>query len=205
MTRQVYKMAMVVALAGVGLAYAQEEETRYEPEPTTKEVMSTAQLEGGVNFYSGGMAGLTVVGPAWGVRMGAHAGLLGGEIAYRGAYNIIADDVGLGEDAGSIWKNGVSALAKVGPTFDERLTPYLGAGIGTSFLHPTQNATPAFRDDVVFEIPLAVGVDYRAKHFNAGLRGSWTPLVGLEVADGGPFSDTNGGAFLTTLNLGGVF
>lgn len=196
MNAKTWRPGLVLALlAFAGAAFAAEEQVRS---------MGLA-VNGGLNMYSGGLAGLTNAGPAWGASaiVDSAIPLLETELAYEGGRNNIDDSI-IDENGAAIWKNGVSALAKVGPTLYEHIAPYLGVGIGGSFLHPSAAATPVFQDDFVFEVPFAAGLDWRSETFMAGVRATWRPFVGLEVADG-PLGSPNGGLFVTTANVGGRF
>jgi hypothetical protein len=163
------------------------------------------RLNAGIGNYTGDLSSHTGTGPTWGVAVGLRAwNLLAGELAYEGSRNGI-DDTRLSSGGAAIWRNGLSAMAMIAPEVTENLRPYLGAGLGASYINPSEDAEIAYRNDFVTEVPLAAGVDYQLGILNAGVRATYRVLFGEEFAEPTSGPSTQGGLLTATLNLGGRF
>jgi hypothetical protein len=154
-------------------------------------------VRGGLTSYMGELGNATDMGAFLGVHVDMRPLTWGGvEFGYEGSANAFSG----GYDNGSLWRHNVGALAKVGPEINA-FRPFVGAGFGVSFLNPSDEAVGlAYRNDVITEVPLAAGIDYRVGDILLGARATYR-LVGGE--DFGPVDETN---LLTTgISLGGSF
>lgn len=165
--------------------------------------MSVA-LEGGLGGYTGGLADSTAVGPVWGVRVGQDMEILGGELAYQGSRNPIEDARLV--DGGAVWRHGLEGLAKAGVEVGANVRPFVGAGLGVSYVNVSDTADPPYRNDFLAQIPLAAGVDWNRGALHAGVRASYSILLFDEFAEPTPSADNPGGGLLTgSLVVGGEF
>ncbi|OJT25244.1 hypothetical protein BO221_12910 [Archangium sp. Cb G35] len=154
-------------------------------------------VSGGLNTYTGDIGDNTTAGGFLGVQANSRPlPLLGVELGYEGARNAFEDI------DGGLWRHNVGALAKVGPELlaNGSLRPFVGAGFGVSLLNPSEDGELFFENDVVTEVPLAAGVDYKFGGVTAGARATYR-LVGGE--DLGLAQDGNIVNF--GIQLGGAF
>lgn len=202
------KMAGVVAVA-VGLAgpaFAIEatrvaERLNFDQEQTKVGV----DVRAGLGGFTGDLSDDTGVGPLLGINAGAQPWrLLGIEAGYEGQRLPVDEDLaGEGE---SLWRHNVGLLAKVGPMLDQKWRPFVGAGVGLSYLNPSEGAEGPFDNDFVTEVPLAAGVDYRLGNIFAGARATYRILGGEEfVVDPTTADDDKGSLFNASIMVGGRF
>ncbi|WP_052518591.1 hypothetical protein [Archangium violaceum] len=154
-------------------------------------------VSGGLNTYTGDLGDTTNSGGFLGVQANSRPlPLLGVELGYEGSRNAFEDI------DGGLWRHNVGALAKVGPELlaNGSLRPFVGAGFGVSLLNPSDDGELLFENDVVTEVPLAAGVDYKFGGVTAGARATYR-LVGGE--DLGLAQDGNIVNF--GIQLGGAF
>ncbi|HEX5750768.1 MAG TPA: hypothetical protein VFZ09_31370 [Archangium sp.] len=154
-------------------------------------------VTGGLNTYTGDIGDDTGPGGFLGLQANSRPlPLVGLELGYEGSRNPFEDI------NGGLWRHNVGALAKVGPELgaNGNLRPFVGAGFGVSLLNPSEDAEVLFDNDVVTEVPLAAGVDYKFGGVTAGARATYR-LVGGE--DLGLAQDGNIVNF--GLQLGGAF
>jgi hypothetical protein len=153
----------------------------------------------GVNNFTGAAGDLTGAGAFFGVNAGVRPWrMMGVELGYEGSRNPVeAVD-------GGLWRHNVSALAKVGPMLgqDQNIRPFLGAGVGLSYINPTGDAEDSFRTDYVSEVPLALGVETQLGPVNAGVRATYRLLGGDNFT---PDPDDNSNLFNVGLMIGGRF
>jgi hypothetical protein len=156
-------------------------------------------VRSGVTAFTGDLGGETDVGAFLGIQAEARPlQLLGVELGYEGSANGFEED-----DSGALWRHNVGALAKLGPVLDNRWMPFVGAGLGVSYLDPTGEAgTDVFDDDFVAEVPLAAGIEYRFSGVTAGARATYRIVAGEGFAPG---SIDEGDLFTAGLSLGGRF
>jgi hypothetical protein len=201
-------MAVGAALFALG-AWAQSPEKR--PIPGTEGISSDVDLDvkvnAGVSSFTGGLADHTNAGTAWGVSVGADRwGLVGVEVAYEGSRHPLEPIYAA--DGAAMFRNGVSGLARVGPTLEmenSNLRPYVGAGLGISYLNVNDRGEGRYQNDVMEEVPFALGLDYSRGFFTAGVRGTYRVLIDEEFAEPIQVGSTEGSLFTTTLNVGGKF
>ncbi|MFP2930617.1 hypothetical protein ACLESO_36550 [Pyxidicoccus sp. 3LG] len=142
----------------------------------------------GLGGYTGDLAETTNVGPLLGITALAKPWtLIGIEAGYEGQ-RLAIDDLRV-DDGEGIWRHNVDLLAKVGPTLDEKWTPFVGAGAGLSYLNPSDGADNIYENDFQTEFPIAAGLDYRFGNIIAGARATYS-FVGNEelVRDAAPAS-----------------
>lgn len=157
----------------------------------------------GLGDYTGDVASVTGLGTTFGVRAGAQQyDVVGLELGYGGSRNPL-DDARV-EDGAAVWRHGVDALVKLGPTLESNVRPFFGAGFGVSYLNANEEAEPLFNNDIMTQIPLAVGVELDRGSINAGVRATYEILMNEEFAeDAVAASDGN---YLTgQITIGGQF
>ncbi|HEX5746027.1 MAG TPA: outer membrane beta-barrel protein [Archangium sp.] len=166
----------------------------------------------GVGGLTGDLGARTAPGPLIGITAGAQPWqLLGVEAGVEGQRLPIDDDrVG---DNQAMYRYNLGVLAKAGPlVLQQKLRPYVGAGVGVSYLNATDGADAIYENDILAEVPLAAGLDYRfTDNVFAGARASYRILVGDEFADTAsvtlnPADDNPDGNLLNfALTVGGRF
>lgn len=192
-------------------------------EPIGAEEVSREQRPGfrvqanlGGATYGGDLAASSRPGALFGVSASTQAAdiesrTIGGEprldaeVGYESTTNMVSADVGTGD--GAIWRHNVSGLVKGGVTI-RRALPYVGAGIGASYVNVTDAAeSNGFRNDLMAEIPIAAGLDYSiSENVTAGARATYRGLFFDEFADPlTPTSNPGGGLLSANLSLGGRF
>ncbi|MGI5864331.1 MAG: acyloxyacyl hydrolase [Myxococcales bacterium] len=162
-----YFAGWLAAVLWAAPAGAQDERPE-EPAPSSFEV----RLRGGLGGYTGSYAPLTSVGPAWGLSIGFKtASWAGLELAYEGSQN------NLQGRGGALVRNGGFLLGRV---FCDRgeLFPYLAAGVGVTYVDPTQGAGASAIGDTVIEVPFALGLDWRRGVLSVGVRAAFNLLLG---------------------------
>lgn len=199
----------LVALCTAGPAFAAINATRVAPDLKYDEARTKVgvDLRGGVGGFTGNAGTWTAPGALWGVTADALPWrFLGVEAGYEGQRLPIADDrVGDGE---AMWRHNLSVMAKAGPPlFNDVLFPYVGAGLGLSYLNASEGAEFLYKNDFVEEVPLAAGVDvYLSRSVFAGARASYRALFGTSFADlATGTGQTSGGLLNFNLTVGGSF
>ncbi len=159
----------------------------------------------GLGGLTGDLGEQTGTGPMLGVAAGAQPWrALGIEMGYEGQRLPINDTlVGDGE---AMYRHNVGLLAKAGPLIDEKWRPFVGAGVGVSYLNATDGAEFLYDNDFISEVPLAAGLDYNFGAIFAGARATYRLMYGEEFADqataGG---EANGNLFNASITIGGRF
>jgi hypothetical protein len=157
----------------------------------------------GLGALQGQAGDETNTGPLIGISAGAQVHPdLGVEMGYEGQrFPVDSTLVGSGE---GIYRHNWGLTAKAGPLLAGHLRPFVAAGAGLSYFNPSEGAENVFRNDVAFEVPLSVGLDYNIGNVFAGARGSYNLLMGEGFADDLPGG--GGGNILNgTLMVGGRF
>ncbi|MCP3104815.1 hypothetical protein LZ198_38715 [Myxococcus sp. K15C18031901] len=156
-------------------------------------------VRSGLSLYTGNLGAQTGLGTFFALQADAQVlKALGVEAGYEGSANGFADIPNA-----TLWRHNVSAVAKLGPTVRERWKPFLGAGVGVSFLDPTAEANrDGFDDTFIAEFPLTAGLEYRYNGVTAGARATFRVLTG---GGWGPRHEDDGNLFNAGLSLGSRF
>jgi opacity protein-like surface antigen len=162
----------------------------------------------GVGGLTGDLGARTAPGPLLGITAGAQPWRnVGVEAGFEGQ-RLPIDDVRVGNEQ-AMYRYNAGVLAKAGPlVLDDKLRPYVGTGIGVSYLNVTDGAESLYDNDLMAELPLAAGVDYRfSSSIFAGARASYRVLFGDEFADDAITGDGNPDGNLLNFGLmvGGRF
>ena len=158
----------------------------------------------GLGGVTGELGDETGTGPLLGIAAGAQPWkALGIELGYEGQRLPLTEDfVGDGE---ALYRHNVGLLAKAGPLLDEKWRPYVGAGVGLSYLNVSDGAEPFYDNDIVQEVPLAAGLDYNfGGAIFAGARATYRLMYGEGYADDIE-GDDDGSLFNASITLGGRF
>lgn len=154
-------------------------------------------VRGGVSTFTGDLGDDTDMGAFIGIQADTRpVNGLGVELGYEGSRNPLTDA------DGELWRHNVGALAKVGPVLNN-FRPFVGAGFGVSVLDPNGSAEVLGYDgDVITEVPLAAGLEYKFGDVTAGARATYRLLGDEEIS---PTPTDDGNLFNVGLSLGGRF
>jgi opacity protein-like surface antigen len=200
----------VVAFCAAGSAFASidasrvDEKINFNPDQTKVGV----DVRLGVGGFTGDLGDRTTPGPLLGITAGAqpwrNLGIEGGVEGQR----LGIDDVRVGDGEG-MYRFNVGVLAKAGPlVLNDTIRPYVGAGVGLSYLNASEGAEAVYDNDLLAEVPLAAGVDYRfTPSIFAGARATYRVLAGDEFADDAIATEDNPDGNLLNFGLmvGGRF
>lgn len=199
----------VLCLAGPALAQTDASEVGpklgFDPDATRVGV----DVRAGVGIMTGDLGDRTAPGPQIGIAAGADPWReLGIEVGYE-AGRLPIDDIRVGDEQ-AMYRHNISFLAKTGPRFiEDKLHPYIGAGVGLSYFDVTDEAkdTGLYTNDFVREVPLAAGLDYQlTRAISAGARASYRVLFGEEFANPAePGGEAEGDLFNVGITVGGRF
>ncbi|MFP2899673.1 outer membrane protein [Corallococcus sp. 4LFB] len=170
-----------------------------------QEVEAGLDVRAGLGGFTGELSDETGVGPLFGITAVAQpAPLVGVEVGYEGQ-RIPIDDARV-RDGQHIWRNNGTVLGKLGPVVKEHWQPFVGVGLGLSYLDSSDGASPIYSNDWQTEFPMAAGLDYRAGNLFAGVRGTYRLLGGEELTTvPGTTSDAKGSLFNGNITVGGRF
>lgn len=141
-------------------------------------------LKGGVGGYTGGLGDATVAGPTWGVALNLQpSNVFGFEFAYDGSRNSIQDTRLTGVQDPAAMRHGASALMKLGLPFVERIKPFVGAGLGASYVAITGDDADLYRNDFMQEVPLVGGIEFNSGALTAGFRAGYRVLIDAGFTD----------------------
>ncbi len=163
-------------------------------------------LRGGIAGYTGDLGALTGTGPSWGVTVNLQpTTLLGVELGYEGSKNDVTDPRLL-EDP-SLYRHGASGLLKVAPPLlaNERVRPFVGVGLGASYVSVRGEDAGLYDNDLMEEVPLVAGVEFNTGVLTAGFRTSYRLLVDEGFADPARPGDPGGDMLEANFTLGGRF
>jgi opacity protein-like surface antigen len=162
-------------------------------------------LRGGIADYTGDLGDLTSTGPLWGLTLGIQpTTFLGFELGYEGSLNNVGDSV-LGSDSPSLLRNGGTALVKLSPPFLTAVRPFVGAGLGLTYVSVRGPGSALFDDDLMGEVPLAVGLEFNTGGLTAGVRGTYRVLLDQGFANATAEDGVGGGYMDASLTLGARF
>ncbi|KFA94671.1 acyloxyacyl hydrolase [Archangium violaceum] len=162
-------------------------------------------VNGGIGGYTGDLGELSATGPSWGATLNLQPfSMLGFEVGYEGSKNDVTDDRFRASEAPSFIRHGATTLVKVSPPF-EKVRPFVGAGLGVSYVYVRGGTGDTYSSDLMQEVPLAAGLEFNAGALTAGIRGTWRVLVDDNFADGAVSGDASGALVDGTLTVGGRF
>ena len=195
--RGMWAGALALGLAVAGPAVAQEDEKGRGD--------LNVFLRGGISGYTGDLGGLTGTGPAWGVTVNVQpTNILGFELAYDGSRNDVTD-IRL-EDDPSLYRHGASGMLKIAPPFMEKVKPFVGAGLGVSYVAVRGLSAGLYENDTMEEVPIAAGLEFNSGAVTAGFRTTYRVLVDEGFADNAqPGGDAGGDMLEAMFSLGGRF
>ncbi|MFP2907847.1 hypothetical protein ACLESD_22925 [Pyxidicoccus sp. 3LFB2] len=196
--RGIMTAALALTLAGAGTAAAQERKDG-------KRGDVNVFLRGGVGDYTGGLGDITATGPAWGLTLNVQpTTFLGFELGYEGSQNGV-EDVRLLEGP-SLVRQGGSALLKVSPPFLTAIRPFVGAGLGMSYVDVRGGAGAGLYDsDTMQEVPLAAGIEFNSGGLTAGFRTTYRVLLNEGWVEDPIADEDEGGLLDASLTLGARF
>jgi opacity protein-like surface antigen len=199
----------LVALCTAGSAFAAIDASRVGEEINYNEARTPVGVDVrvGVGGLTGDSGARTAPGPLLGITAGAQPWRLVGVEAGIEGQRLPIDDVRVGDEQ-ALYRYNVGVLAKAGPlVLDDKLRPYVGAGVGVSYINATDGAESVYNNDIIQEVPLAAGLDYRfTPSIYAGARATYRVLFGEEFADTADVDgDTSGNLLNFGLMVGGRF
>jgi hypothetical protein len=185
-------MALVLGLGVAGTTLAQE----------NKRGDLNVFLRGGVSDYTGDVGENVQSGPAWGLTVNVQpTRIFGFELGYEGSKNDIEND--LLPDA-SLTRHGASGLVKIAPPLIDKVKPFVGAGLGASYVS-VDGGLGLYESDLVEEVPVAAGIEFNTGAVTAGLRATYRLLVDENFASNTSPGNPQGGLFDASFTLGGRF
>jgi hypothetical protein len=211
--RSVVGSVVAATLLCAGPALAAVEATQVSRELNLENQPTTVGLDVrvGLGALQGDIGRETSTGPLLGITAAAQIGpVLGVEAGYEGQ-RLPIDSV-LVPSGEALYRHNLTVGAKAGPLIEKHWRPFIGAGLGLSYVHPTGGAQPLFSNDIVEEVPLSAGLDYNfgqavTTHGGlfAGARATYRLMFGEGFADAA-LPNANGGNLLNaSLSVGGRF
>jgi opacity protein-like surface antigen len=190
----------LMGLAVLGLCMA----TAASAAPKDKQGDVNVGIRGGVGGFVGDLNGYSAAGPTWGAAVNLQPwNVVGIEIGYEGSRNMITDPR---VENVALTRYGGSALLKLAPPFIERVKPYVGVGLGASYVNVTGNADGLYKNDIMEEVPMAAGLEFNSGAVTAGLRATYRMLIDEGFADQAqPVGNPEGGLLDFGATLGGRF
>jgi hypothetical protein len=162
-------------------------------------------VNGGIGGYTGDLGELSATGPTWGATLSLQPNkVLGFEVGYDGSKNDVTDDRFRAAEAPSFIRHGATTLLKISPPF-EQIRPFVGAGLGVSYVYVRGGSGDTYTSDLMEEVPLAAGIEFNAGALTAGIRGTWRVLVDDNFADAAVSDDASGALVDGSLTVGGRF
>ncbi|MFL5318523.1 MAG: outer membrane beta-barrel protein [Myxococcaceae bacterium] len=195
------KRTVLAAAVALGMvASSAMAATHYEERKDT-----SVFVKGGIGGYTGGLSDFTAAGPVWGVGVDlSPMRALGIELNYDGSRNALTDNRIAGSEAAL--RNGASAMLKIAPPLIDRIKPYIGAGLGASYVSIQGDGQGLYRNDLMEEVPLAAGLDFNSGALTAGFRAGYNILVDQGFADNAQANgNPNGSLIHMAATLGGRF
>ncbi len=179
-------------------------ESKRELKETTG--LNTLRVQGtaGVAAFTGGLGGLTGTGPIYGVSAGGSwSDIIGFEGGYEGSRTPL--DSAVSPVGGALWRHDLFALAKAGLPLGI-FRPFVGAGLGVSYINANDEADGPYQNDFLGEIPLALGLEVNRGALTAGLRGTYRVMFFDEFAKPAAGGQEPGGGLMSgELTVGARF
>lgn len=183
-------LAVVLGLGVAGTALARDSDNRSDVK---------VFASGGVSDFTGDVGRDVKAGPSWGLTVNLQpTHILGFELGYDGSRNTI--DNGVLPDA-SLTRNGATGLVKLAPPLLEVVKPFVGAGLGASYVS-ARGGLGMYDSDLMEEVPLAAGIEFNKGAVTAGLRATYRILLDENFT---PLTRNEGGLLDGSLTLGGRF
>ncbi|NOK21554.1 hypothetical protein [Corallococcus carmarthensis] len=159
----------------------------------------------GLGGFTGDLGDETGVGGLFNITANAQPyQYIGVEVGYEGQ-NIPIDDARV-LGGNHIWRNNGTLLGKLGPIVDKKWHPFVGVGLGLSYLHASSGSQDVYNNDWQTELPLAAGIEYRMGHLSAGVRATYRLVGGEELVEvPGTNDDAKGSLFNGNITVGGRF
>ncbi|CAM4312103.1 hypothetical protein G4177_16710 [Corallococcus sp. ZKHCc1 1396] len=206
--RQLSKMAgvVVVGVCIAGPAFAVDAtQVGRKIGFNEQEVEAGLDVRVGLGGFTGDLGDETGIGPLFGITAVAQpAPLVGVEVGYEGQ-SVPIDDARV-SGGNHIWRNNGTILGKVGPVLENNLHPFVGIGLGLSYLDSSSGSEPVYSNDWQTEFPMTAGIDYRLGNLFAGVRGTYRLVGGEElVTVPGTSDDAKGSLFNGNITVGGRF
>ncbi|HET9452420.1 MAG TPA: hypothetical protein VFO83_16135 [Aggregicoccus sp.] len=164
-------------------------------------------VKGGLGDYTGGLGDFSSLGPSWGATLNFQPySFLGVELGYEGSRNVVDDNRFLEGSAPSLLRHGGASLIKLSPPFLEEVRPFIGVGLGASYVSVSGEANGLYESDFMEEVPMAAGLEFNYGAFTAGVRATYRLLLNEQFADAALVEEgPSGGLFDAALTLGGRF
>jgi hypothetical protein len=195
--------AAAVLLAGPALA-VEAERVDEELDFDARRAKVGMDVKVGLGSMTGDLADEVGTGPLLGIAADAQPWRgLGIEVGYEGQRLPLENDL-LGDDE-ALYRHNLGLMAKAGPLIDQKWRPFVGAGVGLSYLNVTDGADTLYDNDVVSEVPIAAGIDYNFGNIFAGARATYRLMYGEGFADDINLDDAEGNLFNASITLGGRF
>jgi hypothetical protein len=175
------------------------------PLPSPSEAAHSVELQllGGLESFTAGLSAGVAPGPYIGLAALAQPlFLVGVEAAYEAA-SLPLDDERL-SGSPRLWKHTALGLLKLGVPVARGLRPYLGVGVGLSYLYPRGGEHTLYQEDLLLELPLALGLETTLGPLTGGVRVSYRSVLG-ESFERAPLGDASGGLVTAGVSLGGRF
>ena len=183
-------LAVVLGLGVAGTALARDSDDR-----GAVKVFAS----GGVSDFTGDVGRDINAGPSWGLTLNLQpTHIFGFELGYDGSRNTINN--GVLPDA-SLTRNGATGLIKIAPPLLEVVKPFVGAGLGASYVS-AHGGLGLYDSDLMEEVPLAAGIEFNKGAVTAGLRATYRLLLDENFT---PLTRNEGGLLDGSLTLGGRF
>lgn len=196
--------ALLFSVPALAQVEAQEVGTKLHYNPEEAQVGLDVRV--GLGGLTGNAGEYTGTGPLLGIAANAQVWpALGVEVGYEGQ-RIPIDESLIGSSSEGLYRHNLGLMAKAGPLLNDKWRPFVGAGLGLSYINPTDGADFLYKNDIVEELPLAAGVDYNFGTIFAGARASYRLMFGESFAeDVRPGLDNSGNLFNANITLGGRF
>lgn len=135
-------------------------------------------LKGGGGNYTGVVGSYTQTGPTWGLTLGVQPlHMLGFEVGYDGGYNTVS----AGSTSFGLLHHGASGLVKLSLPFVDAVKPFLGVGVGGSYVLSGSASSGGYSSGLLAEVPLVAGIEFNVEAFTAGLRATYRVLLNQQV------------------------